>query len=391
MKQIIALLFAGFIGGTLSFFLLRGELDSKVVTMNESPRAVLVSNDGVNDGVVTQPFNFVTAAEKVTPAVVHIEATQSAMLASQERKNKRRNRPSSPFGQLFDMEEFFGPQFFGPKNGTGSGVIISEDGYIVTNDHVVGYADKIMVSLSDKRQFQAIKIGTDPSTDLALLKIEATGLASVNFADSDEVKVGEWVAAVGNPFSYLKSTVTAGIVSAKGRDIDIIKGEKAIEEFIQTDAAINPGNSGGALVNIDGGLIGINTAIATPTGVYAGYSFAIPANLVKTIVAEIKEGGDIQRARLGVQGDSVDKDWITERKLTVDAGFFVAKLEPGGAAQMAGVLPGDVIIRANGQSIENYDDLATVMEFAKVGDTVELVVQRKKQTKDIKVRLRKGI
>ena len=384
MKQIFSLIIAGFIGGAISFLCFTELQPSGEQVLNgERAQAVSVSSGGTTG---TQPFNFVVASEKVTPAVVHIEASESKSLAKQRTQERR-----SPFEGFFNLDDFFGPQYFGPKNGTGSGVIISEDGYIVTNNHVVGYADEITVALPDKRKFKAIKIGTDPSTDIALLKIEATNLRHVKFSDSDEVLVGEWVAAVGNPFSYLESTVTAGIVSAKGRDIDIIKGEKAIEEFIQTDAAINPGNSGGALVNTDGELIGINTAIATPTGVYAGYSFAIPSNLVKRIVNEIKENGDIQRARLGVMGDTVDEDIIAEKNLKVSKGFYVAKLEPGSAAQLSGVLPGDVIIEANDRAISDYEDLVEVMEFAKVGDTIQLTVQRKNKIKDIKVRLRKGL
>jgi len=382
MKQFGLFLLASILGGVIAFVGF-SKMAPVNVMENQSPRAILTSND---NEVVYAPFDFVGAAEKTTPAVVHISAEESKTLAQQNPRSQ-----DSPFGGLFDFGDLFGPQFFGPKNGTGSGVIISEDGYIVTNNHVVGFADEIKVSLSDKREFVATKVGTDPSTDLALIKIEATGLTPVTFADSDEVKVGEWVAAVGNPFSYLKSTVTAGIVSAKGRDIDIIKGEKAIEEFIQTDAAINPGNSGGALVNVSGELIGINTAIATPTGVFAGYSFAVPSNLVKKIIKDIKENGDIRRARLGVLGDSVDDALIEEKGLPINRGFYVAKLEPGSAAQMSGILPGDIIIKANDAKIDSYDDLVKVMEFAKVGDIFELQVQRKNKIKDISVKLRKGI
>jgi len=386
MKQFSTLLIAGFIGGIVAFAAFNYSQPKAEVIENRSPRAVLTGNN--NDRSVEQPFNFVKAAEKVTPAVVHITANESATLANQRSQD---NRQRSPFDGFFNFEDFFGPQFHGPKKGTGSGVIISENGYIVTNNHVVGYADDITVSLPDKREFKAIKIGTDPSTDIAVLKIEANGLVSVPFSDSDDVKVGEWVAAIGNPFSYLTSTVTAGIVSAKGRDIDIIEGEKTIEEFIQTDAAINPGNSGGALVNEDGELIGINTAIATPTGVFAGYSFAIPSNLVQRIVNEIKENGDIRRARLGVRGDTVDEELLAEKNLFTNSGFYIAKVDPGSAAQLAGMLPGDVIIAANGKRIDNYEDLVEVMQFSKVGDVINLTVQRKKKTKDITVRLRKGI
>jgi len=384
MKQFGTLILAAILGGVIAVIGYNQMLPNTAIAIeNVSPKAILTSNN--NAEAIHEPFDFVKAASASTAAVVHISAEESATLAQQ---NRRERGNSDPFGGLFDM---FGPQFFGPKNGSGSGVIISSDGYIVTNNHVVGFADEIKVSLSDKREYIATKVGTDPSTDLALLKIDATGLTAVEFADSDEVLVGEWVAAIGNPFSYLKSTVTAGIVSAKGRDIDIIQGEKAIEEFIQTDAAINPGNSGGALVNLDGKLIGINTAIATPNGVFAGYSFAVPSNLVKQIIKEIKENGDIRRARLGLMGDTVDAELIAEKNLSAKKGFYIAKLEPGSAAQMSGVLPGDVIIAANGQNIDNYEDLAELMEFAKVGDTINLKLQRKNKIKDIAVKLRKGI
>lgn len=388
MKQFLGLLTASILGGAVALVAFTQWAPQSHMQLNTSPVATLTSQGGISHSNYTQPFNFVDVAEKVTPTVVQITAQESAALASQ---SKRRD-PFGGGGGIFDFGDLFGDQqFFGPKNGTGSGVIISEDGYIVTNNHVVGFADEIKVFLSDKREFTATKIGTDPSTDLALLKIEATGLDAVQLADSDNVKVGEWVAAIGNPFSYLTSTVTAGIVSAMGRDIDIIKGEKTIEEFIQTDAAINPGNSGGALVNTEGELIGINTAIATPTGVFAGYSFAIPSNLVDKVIKDIKENGDIKRARLGVMGDSVDEALINERNLKVNKGFFVAKLEPGSAAQLAGIIPGDVIIEANNKKIEDYESLVGVMEFAKVGDVINLKIQRKNKIKDISVKLRKGI
>lgn len=382
------MILAGTIGGTVAFFAFSQMNPS--TPPSETQEATFVRTANESPSAAVAGFDFVDAAKKVTPAVVHIEASETKALANQD--SDRRARRKSPFDFFdFDMEDFFGPQFHGPKNGTGSGVIISPDGYIVTNNHVVGFADEIKVALPDKREFTAVKVGTDPSTDLALLKIDAEGLEFVSFANSDNVQVGQWVAAVGNPFSYLTSTVTAGIVSAKGRDIDIIQGEKTIEEFIQTDAAINPGNSGGALVNQNGDLLGINTAIATPTGVFAGYSFAIPANLVSKIVDEIKENGDIKRARLGVLGDSVDEELVAEKKLKTNSGFYIAELEQGSAAQMSGLLPGDVIIEANGQTITGYEDLTSVMEFAKVGDVIKVKIQRKRDTKMIDIKLRKGI
>lgn len=383
MRKGISLVFAGIVGGLVAIFGAQYFTTQDISESNNSPQRILTSNTSPS-----APFDFVLAAEKATPAVVHISAEESKALAQQRRQDKR----DSPRG-FFDLEDFFGQNFHMPRNGTGSGVIISEDGYIVTNNHVVENADLIKVSLYDGHILSAIKIGTDPTTDLALLKVEATDLVAVEFADSDKVKVGEWAAAIGNPFSYLKSTVTAGIVSAKGRDIDIIKtkGHHGIEEFIQTDAAINPGNSGGALVDVDGNLIGINTAIATPTGVYAGYSFAIPSNLVQTIIEDIKVNGNIERGRLGVRGLTVTPEIKEEKGLRTDTGFYVDVVDTGSGAHFAGVLPGDVIISANGKVVENYDDLYAEIEYAKVGEKIKLEVLRRNKEIDITVSLRKGI
>lgn len=380
MQKTISFIAAGIIGGLI---VLSGNyfLESKIIEVEqETPQIVLTSSGHSLD---VAPFDFVNAAEKVTPAVVHITASQSQALAQE----RRRERRSSPFYDFFGFDDNFGPS----REGTGSGVIISSDGYIVTNNHVVEKSDIINVSLTNKKTYKAVKVGLDPSTDLALLKIEATDLRYVDFADSEDVKVGEWVAAIGNPFSYLESTVTAGIVSAKGRDIDIIKGQYNIEEFIQTDAAINPGNSGGALVNVDGDLIGINTAIATPTGVYAGYSFAIPSNLVETIIEDIKQHGNIERGRLGIEGFELNPENVEELNLNTKKGFYVDKVLKGSGAQFAGVLPGDIIIEANSKRIEKFDDLYPIVEYAKVGDKINLSVIRKNKPVDIEVYLKKGI
>ncbi|MCL4139041.1 UNVERIFIED_CONTAM: hypothetical protein GTU68_023333 [Idotea baltica] len=290
----------------------------------------------------------------------------------------------------FDINDFFERNFFGPKQGTGSGVIYSEDGYIITNNHVVGFADKITVSLTDGREFKATKVGTDPSTDLALLKIEADNLPTLPIGNSEDVRIGEWVLAVGNPFNYLTSTVTAGIVSAKGRDLDIIEGRKAIEEFIQTDAAVNPGNSGGALVDDTGKLIGINTAIATPTGTFAGYSFAIPINLVIKIVEDIKVNGNIERANLGIEGFDVDQDLADEEDLNTIKGFFVVNVVEGSGAQYSGVLPRDVVIEVNDKEVSNIEEIKKEIKFSKVGDMVTLKVIREGKEKVIPVKLRKS-
>ena len=394
MKNFVSLVLAGIIGGLIVFFTLRS--DQQIEATPEYAKHV--SSVNVNPSFAVPSVDFVEASSTATEAVVHIYAEESDQLAMQRRQQEtQKRRTRDPFGGMFDMEDFFGGRdlfggnFFQPKNGTGSGVIISQDGYIVTNNHVVGFADYIQVTLSDGRKVEAEKIGTDPSTDLAVLKIKTDNLRAINFGDSDKVRVGEWVLAVGNPFD-LTSTVTAGIVSAKGRDLDIIKGIKAIEEFIQTDAAVNPGNSGGALVNTDGELVGINTAIATPTGVYAGYSFAIPANLVKRIVNDIKEnGGSIERTNLGISIYDIDDALKKELNLTVSEGVYVDEVQKGSAAQFAGILPGDVITHIDGSDVKNYDDLYEIMKFKKVGDSIEMGVIRNKRKKSIQVKLRKGI
>jgi S1-C subfamily serine protease len=255
----------------------------------------------------------------------------------------------------------------------------------------VDFADEVIVKTMEK-EYDATIVGRDPSTDLAILKIDAKNLPTLELADSDKAKVGEWVLAVGNPFEYLTSTVTAGIISAKGRDIDIIRGERTIEEFIQTDAAINPGNSGGALIDAQGRLLGINTAIASPTGSYSGYSFAIPANLVMRISNDIIEnGGVIERTNLGVIVEELDKNHASELGISLDKGLVVRELVNGGAAQYAGILPNDVIVKVNNKEILEFNDIQEVMNYAKVGDTLTVRVYRKGEYLDIPVRLRKKI
>ncbi len=383
MKQVVSILLAGILGGMIALGAFSYKMDRQTppanMKMNQAPQAILMSNGSHS------PTNFVDAAAISTPAVVHITAEESDALASQRLNNRNNNIDIFDF----DISDFFGQQFFGPKQGTGSGVIYSEDGYIITNNHVVGFADKIKVSLTDGREFNATKVGTDPSTDLALLKIEADNLPTLPIGDSEEVKIGEWVLAVGNPFN-LTSTVTAGIVSAKGRDLDIIEGQKAIEEFIQTDAAVNPGNSGGALVNADGSLVGINTAIATPTGVFAGYSFAIPINLVLKIVEDIKVNGDIDRANLGIEGFDVDQELAEEEGLNTNKGFFVVNVVEGSGAKFSGVLPRDVIIEVNDVEVNNIEDIKKEIKFSKVGDLVTLKVLRNGEEKLLPVKLRKS-
>ncbi len=388
MKQIISLTIAGIIGGLVVITGLK-LTESPTIIESYSPARIVKASNAISPGVNT---DFVKASSKATNAVVHIKAEESRTLAMQRQEESRRNRRSSPFDDFFGGRDLFGNNFHRPKSGSGSGVIISSDGYIVTNNHVVGFADVINVTLNDGRVMKATKVGTDPSTDLAVIKIEGASesFPKIEYADSDQVQVGEWVLAVGSPFGYLKSTVTAGIISAIGRDLDIIEGEKTIEEFIQTDAVVNPGNSGGALVNDQGKLVGINSAIATPTGVYAGYSFAIPSNLAKVIIKDIIENGDIERVNLGVEGYDV-KDIKEDFDLSEDSGFYVDDVYRGSAAHFGGLLPGDIIKKVNDNQIVELDDIKRVMKFNKVGDEVKLEVVRNGAKKTIKIKLRKSM
>jgi S1-C subfamily serine protease len=265
-------------------------------------------------------------------------------------------------------------------------VIISEDGYIVTNNHVVEFADQFEVTLHDDRKFKATMIGSDPRTDLAVLKIDSRDLPFLRFGNSGEVNVGEWVLAVGNPFD-LTSTVTAGIVSAKGRN-KIIRRNDAIEDFIQTDAVVNPGNSGGALVDTKGSLVGINTAIATATGYYAGYSFAIPAEIVRPVVDNIIEYGG-PRGRLGVYVASIaDYEAHEEVDLGVEQGLVITKVEEGGAAQYAGMLPNDIILEVDGVAITDSEILVELVNKHHIGDEILVVLSRKGKIQEVVVRLK---
>ncbi|MCL4127315.1 UNVERIFIED_CONTAM: hypothetical protein GTU68_060900 [Idotea baltica] len=292
---------------------------------------------------------------------------------------------------MFFSDGFFGRggEQFHRKSGSGSGVIISEDGYIVTNNHVVEFADEYEVTLTDNREFKGKLIARDPKTDLAVIKIEGEHFKPAVYGNSDDVKIGEWVLAVGNPFSYLTSTVTAGIVSAKGRDLDILgQGKSTIESFIQTDAAVNPGNSGGALVNTEGKLIGINTAIATPTGTFAGYSFAIPVNLMDKIVDDLINYGSPQRGYLGVEIADMDNDLAKKYELDITSGVYVFDVTKGGAADYAGVLPHDVIIGANKHKINSVPDLQEAVASMRIGEIVNLEINRSGKLINLPVRIK---
>jgi Do/DeqQ family serine protease len=377
MKNIASLIIAGVFGGLIvlaGVFMLQPK--EQINYSNQTYAAVPVNNINVARGMAKPAFDFTEAAQKVTPVVVHIASAESSDVA-----NRRNKEYSDPF------QQFFGSRPQAPKRGTGSGVIISEDGYIVTNNHVIEFADDINVTLSNNRQYKAEVVGTYEKGDLAVLKIEAQGLPTLEYADSDAALIGQWVLAVGNPLE-LTSTVTAGIISAKGRDLDIIPGREAIESFIQTDAAVNPGNSGGALVDDNGRLLGINTAIATQTGFYSGYSFAIPVNIMKKIVDDIIEYGSYQRGYLGVSITDLDDDLAKELGLDISQGVVVASVQDGSAAQYAGILPNDVIVKVDGKSVISSPELQELVGRAKVGDNVKLEINRNGDKKEFPVRLK---
>ena len=307
--------------------------------------------------------DFTVAAEKTVNSVVHINTSTT----------KTGEVYYNPFGEWFGNPYQKMPDQ--QIQGAGSGVIISNEGLIVTNNHVVNGATEIEVTLNDKRKFNATIVGTDPSTDLAIIKIDATELSAIVMGNSDVVKIGEWVLAVGNPFN-LTSTVTAGIVSAKGRNINILKEQYAIESFIQTDAAVNPGNSGGALVNTKGELIGINTAIASNTGSYAGYSFAIPVNIVKKVSNDLSKFGTVQRALLGIQIQDLSQEAATKNGLKSLDGVLVGKVFDASAAKDGGLEEGDVILKIEDSPIKSATVLQEKISQYRPGDIVKITYVR---------------
>ncbi len=381
MKKIFVLTSSAILGSVMTIALLYAvnphvfqKPSDAAETTNQESLARTASYTNSPNGAI----DFTQAAEKVMPTVVHISTKTTVRTSS--------------YPQGFDLwQEFFGeswnvPQKENVQQASGSGVIVQKDGYIVTNNHVVQGADEITVTLHDKREFTAQVIGTDPNTDLALLKIEASDLATISFANSDDVKVGEWVLAVGNPFS-LNSTVTAGIVSAKGRNINILRQKYAIESFIQTDAAINPGNSGGALTNANGDLIGINSAIASPTGSYTGYGFAVPSNLVTKVIYDLKKYGIVQRGFLGVSIRDVDSKLVQEKELKVNSGVYVDAANENGAAEKAGIKSGDVIVEIDGMSVASASEIQEIIGRRTPGDAVHVKVDRKGSEKNFEVHL----
>jgi serine protease Do len=327
-------------------------------------------------------IDFTTAAASSVHSVVNVKTTYPLETQNQYMYD--------PFRDFFGYRGQRQPQQ-APVS-TGSGVIISQDGYIVTNNHVVDEADKIEITLNDKRSYTADVIGKDPATDLALLKIKEEDLPFISYGNSDDVKVGEWVLAVGNPFN-LNSTVTAGIISAKGRNINILendasKGQFPIESFLQTDAAVNPGNSGGALVNARGELIGINSAIASNTGSYTGYSFAIPVNITRKVVADLLEFGEVQRAFIGLSIEDLDGKLAKEKSITEIKGVYVKGVVKGGSADESGIKEGDVIRKIGETLVNNVPELQEQISRYRPGNKVNVTLKRNNQEKILTVVLK---
>lgn len=345
---------------------------------NDQPSAS-VSQVNFAPSEINEKLDFTKASQESVHSVVHVKT-----------KVVQSYVQTDPF-----LEFFYGPGAGRERkqygSGSGSGVIVSEDGYIVTNNHVIQNASEIQVTLNDNTTFDATVVGADPSTDIAVLKIEKTGLPAISIANSDDVKVGQWVLAVGNPFN-LNSTVTAGIVSAKARNINIIGSKNKeimpIESFIQTDAAVNPGNSGGALINTQGQLIGINTAIASQTGSYAGYSFAVPSRLVAKIMSDLIDYGMVQRGFLGVQIQEITQELINEKELENSSGIYVAGVNEDSGAEKAKIKVGDVILKVGSKSINSVAELQEEIGRRRPGDEVALTIRRDGEIINKKVELK---
>lgn len=377
MKSFTNVFLSSIIGASVALGIYHGvaKENTKIIVKETSSEASTNSQQSpysfTNYGSLVNSADFTEAAEHSLDAVVHINTKITV-------------------GQVDDpvYRLFYGNRTF-EQRASGSGVVISPDGYIVTNNHVISDANSIEVTMNDSETFKAKLIGTDPSTDLALLKVEAKDLHPIQFANSDDVKVGEWALAVGNPFN-LTSTVTAGIVSAKSRNINILQGDYKnevfpIESFIQTDAAVNPGNSGGALVNSNGELIGINTAIASKTGSYSGYSFAIPSNLVKKVAGDLLKYGSVQRGFIGVNLKEINTEILNQYDLPNLDGVFIAGVIPQSGADESGIEPGDVVLSVGDIEVSNIPGLQEQIGKYSPGDKVPLLIRRGNQivSKDV--------
>ena len=372
MKKLLILFLVSFVGGAIALgtYKLFFEKEQKVVIESSNNQPILMPTNMSStktNSAIAQNIDFVEAAEKTVDAVVHVMNTTMSRVP------------------MTIQDLLFGRGTERAQIGTGSGVIISPDGYIITNNHVIEGAQSLSVTLNDNRTLNAELVGADPRTDIALLKINSDEeLPYTRFGNSDQAKVGEWVLAVGNPFN-LTSTVTAGIISAKSRDLS---GENS-QSFIQTDAAVNPGNSGGALVNLNGDLIGINTAITSQTGSYIGYSFAVPSNIARKVIEDIMEFGNVQNGILGVTGGALNSAYAQKLKIEETEGFYIDDVEERSGAEQAGLRSGDIIKRLDNIEISKFSDLSGYLNSKRPNDVVNVTILRRGNLKTVPVRLTK--
>ncbi len=368
MKNIATIFFTSLLSGAITLGAYKLFIEKKY-SENNTINTTTIPNQTISNNYLMP--NLTDAAKNTINRVVHVKNVTY------------RTSRVNPI-----LEYFYGYQGgreVQPQIGTGSGVIISEDGYIVTNNHVIKGANELEITLNDNRSFPAKLIGTDPKTDIALLKIDTSEkLPYATFADSDAIEVGEWVLAVGNPYN-LNSTVTAGIISTKARNLS----SDGIQSFIQTDAAVNPGNSGGALVNTRGELIGINTLISSETGSYVGYSFAVPSNMARKIIEDILEFGNVQQGSLGVHGYELNKQIADQKNIQINQGFFIEKVVPNSGAELAGIKKGDAIIKIDDKPINNFLELNSAIATKRPNDEVNVTVIRNNKQQDIIVKLSK--
>ncbi len=378
MKSFLKVFFAATLGGVFAIVLYTQFAEAPTILADQSanPRIQFSNYNAPSPAVPLESIDFVKASKMTVDAVVHVKTTFQPQ------------KYYNPWSQFFGGSPYYSQE----QKAAGSGVIISPDGYIVTNNHVIQNASKIEITTNGNRTYEAKLIGADPATDLALLKIEVNNMPAIVLGDSDNLQIGEWVLAVGNPFN-LTSTVTAGIVSAKARNINILDYNPEndifpLESFIQTDAAVNPGNSGGALVNGIGELVGINTAIASQTGSYSGYSFAVPVSIVQKVITDILEFGKVQRAYIGVNIADVDGELAAQYKLDRNDGALVRGLVEGGAAADAGLKEGDLITNVQGIAVKNVTQLQEQVGKFRPGDKIDITVQRGRESKDLTVTLR---
>lgn len=380
VKKSLISLALGLTGGFIAFFVANSLIDRQVVPeihheiVGPGVKPVTYRPEQETAAGAAGSVDLREAAKKSVPGVVHVKTLQMG-----------REYLGNPF-----LDYFFGGSGQSRQvpmtTGYGSGVIISEDGYIVTNNHVIKEADRVIVVLNDRKEYEAKVIGQDSDTDIALLKIEGKNLPYVEYGNSDDVALGEWVLAVGNPYN-LTSTVTAGIISAKARNLGMHRGQMSLESFLQTDAAINPGNSGGALVNARGELIGINTLIQSPTGAYSGYAFAIPVNIARKVVNDLKEYGSVQRAVLGISMAALTPALAEELNSKESTGIYIHEVLPGGAAQKAGLKKGDVIQGVNGIEVKTAPEFQEQLGKYRPGSTVQLLIKRNGNEKTVDVTL----